>query len=65
MELNTKAIRLAMIEKRFNVASLSRAAGISSAALNMWLKHGTRPRLDKIGALAAALDVPVETIVKD
>lgn len=65
MELNVKAIRVVMAEKRFNVASLARAAGLSAAALNMWLNHGTRPRIDKLGALAAALGVPVTDIIKD
>ena len=65
MELDVKAIRLTMAEKRFNVASLARAAGLSAAALNLWLNHGTRPRIDKLGALAAALGVPVTEIIKE
>ena len=65
MELNTKKIKALMIEKRFNVASLARAAGLSASALNLYLHHGTRPRLDKIGALAGALGVPYTEIIKE
>ena len=65
MELDTKALRLVMAEKRFNVASLARAAGVSAAALNLWIHHGTRPRIDKLGALAAALGVSVTEIIKE
>lgn len=65
MELNINKIKALMIEKRFNVASLARAAGIGGATLNLWLNHGTRPRLDKLGALAGALGVSYTEIVKD
>lgn len=65
MELNKQAVRLAMAEKCFNVASLARAAGISPATLNLWLNHNTRPRLDKIGVLAATLGVSVQSILKE
>ena len=65
MELNAQKIKALMIEKRFNAASLARAAGIGSATLNLWLNHGTKPRLDKLGALAAALGVPYTEIIKE
>lgn len=63
MELNVQAIKLAMAEKEYNVASLARAAGISPAALNLWLHHGTKPRMDKLGRLANTLGVPVTAII--
>ena len=65
MELDVRAIRLTMAEKRFNVSSLARAAGLSTAAVNLWLNHGTKPRIDKLGALATALGVPVTAIIKE
>lgn len=65
MELNTDRVKALMIEKRLTVASLARAAGIGGATINLWLNHGTRPRLDKLGALAGALGVPYTEIVKD
>lgn len=65
MELNTKKVKALMIEKRFNIASLARAAGVGGATLNLWLNHGTKPRLDKLGALADALGVSYTDIVKE
>ncbi len=66
MELNVKAVRLAMIEMGYNITSLSRVSGIGTATLNNWLNHGTTPQLGKIGQLARALDVPItEIIIQD
>ncbi|MBE6093065.1 MAG: helix-turn-helix transcriptional regulator [Selenomonas ruminantium] len=65
MELNIKAIRFAMAEKRLNISSLARAAGLSPTTLNQWLNHGKNPRIDKLGALAGALGVSYTEIVKD
>ena len=64
MELDVKRIRLLMAEKRFNVASLARASSISAATINLWLNHGKNARLDKIGALAKTLGVPVTAIIR-
>ena len=64
MQLDVKQIRLLMAEKRFNVASLARASSISAATINLWLNHGRGARLDKVGALAAALEVPVSAIIR-
>ena len=63
MELNVKAVRLAMAEKEYNVSSLAKASGLSMTAINLWLNHGVCPRIDKLGTLAKALGVRVREIV--
>lgn len=65
MELDVKQVRREMAAKGYNVASLARAAGISTPALNNWLNRGTRPRLDTVGRLARALGVDIYDIAKE
>ena len=65
MKLDVKAVRLAMIDKELNITSLSKISGISTATLNLWLNHGTQPRIDKIGKLSAALGLPITALLKE
>ena len=65
MELDAKKLRRAMAAKDYTVAGLARAAGVSTAAVNLWLNHGTRPRFDTIGKLSRALGVDIYDIVKE
>lgn len=65
MELDMEKLKLAMIDKGFNVKSLARAAGVSPAAVNLYVNHGVKPRLDSLGKLVKALGVPVGDIVKE
>lgn len=65
MELDVKRLRVLMAEKGYNVASLARAAGIAACSVNLYVNHGTRPRLDSLGRLAKALGVEVMEIVKE
>ncbi len=65
MELDVKAIRLAMARKQLTIAGLARAAGITQPTLNLYINHGTRPRIDKLGMLATALGVDVTEIIKE
>lgn len=65
MELDVKRLRVLMAEKGFNVKSLARTAGVSACAVNLYVNHGTRPRLDSLGRLAKALGVDVMEIVKE
>jgi transcriptional regulator with XRE-family HTH domain len=59
MELDVKKLRRAMAAKYFSVVGLARAAGVSASAVNTWLNHQTRPRMDTIGKLARALDMDI------
>ena len=65
MDIDQKKLKLAMMEKGFNVASLARAAGMSPAAVNLYVNHGVKPRLDSLGKVVKALGVPVMEIVKE
>lgn len=65
MELKEKNLRRAIAAKGFTVAGLAREAGVSGAAINNWLNHNTRPRMDTLGKLARALDVDIYEIVKE
>ena len=65
MTLDVKKVRLLMAEKEINCAELARAAKMHAQTLNMWLNHGTKPRLDKIGKLAKALGVEVTEIIAE
>ena len=65
MELDVKKLRLAMATKCLTVKGLARAAGVSEGAVNLWLNHGTRPRLDTIGKLARALDADIYDLVRE
>ncbi len=65
MELDAKKLRRAMAAKNYNVAGLARAAGVSGAAVNNWLNHNTRPRMDTVGKLARALGVDIYDIAKE
>lgn len=65
MTLDNKKLRLLMCEKGFCVASLARAAGIAESSINLYVNHGTRPRLDNLGKLAKALGVSVLELVKE
>jgi len=63
MELNVKAVRLAMIDKGFSIAELSRRSKIAAPTISKWLNHGTKPQNRTVGALAKALEVPVTSII--
>lgn len=65
MELNVKAVKAAMMAKGYNVASLARAAGLSPATVNLYVNHGTKPRLDNMGKMARALGVDPFSLVKE
>lgn len=65
MTLDNKKLRLLMCEKGFNVASLARASGLAECSINLYVNHGTRPRLDNLGKLAKALGVSVLELVKE
>ncbi len=65
MELDVQAVRLAMVNRGFNITSLAIKTGLSPATIHLWLNHGTKPRLDKIGILAKALNVPLTAIIKN
>lgn len=65
MDLDAKKLRRAMAAKDYTVAGLAREAGVSGAAINNWLNHNTRPRMDTLGKLARALDVDIYEIVKE
>lgn len=65
MELDVKALRRTIAAKGFTVAGLARAAGVSNPALNGWLNHNKKPRLDTLGKLARALGVDIYEIAKE
>lgn len=65
MELNVRAVKAAMMAKGYNVASLARAAGLSSATVNLYVNHNTKPRLDNLGKMARALGVDPFSLVKE
>ena len=54
-----------MAAKNFNVSNLAEAAGLSPTAINNWLNHGTRPRIDTIGRLAKALEVDIFDLTEE
>ena len=65
MKIDPVKLRRIMAAKNFNVSRLAEAADLSPTAINQWLNHGTRPRLDTIGRLARALEVDIYDIAKD
>ena len=65
MNLDVKKIRMLMVTDGLTVTALAKKARVSNAALNLWLNHGKRPRLDKIGGLAKALGVPITSIITE
>lgn len=65
MEVDVKRLRVLMAEKGFNVASLARVSGLSPCAINLWLNHGVKPRIDSLGKLIKALNVSLDDIMKE
>ncbi|WP_303841624.1 helix-turn-helix domain-containing protein [Selenomonas ruminantium] len=65
MNLDVKKIRMLMVTDGLTVTALAKKAHVSCAALNLWLNHGKRPRIDKIGGLAKALGVPITSIITE
>lgn len=65
MELNTREVRRRMAARGYTVKALAEAAGVSHIALSKWLNHGTRPRMDTLGKLAAALGVDIYDIARE
>ncbi len=65
MELSQKAIKTAMINKSLNVRGLAKASGLAEPTINNILNHQPKCRLDTIGKLATALDVPASDLIKD
>lgn len=65
MEIDVEKLKLSMMVKGFNVASLSRASGLSPACVNGYLNHGRKARLDSLGKLMKALGVGIHDIVKE
>lgn len=64
MTIDIDKINLLRADMGYSVPALARAAGLSPAAVNRWMKHGQTPRLEKLGALAAVLGVKTADIVK-
>ncbi len=65
MNLDVKKIRMLMAGEGLTVAALAKRAHVSCPALNLWLNHGKRPRIDKVGGLAKALGVPITSIITE
>lgn len=65
MNLDVKKIRMLMATDGLTVKALAEKAHVSCPALNLWLNHGQRPRIDKVGGLAKALGVPITAIVME
>lgn len=65
MDLNVKKVKFMMAMEGLTVRALAEKSGVATPTLNLWLNHGTRPRLDKIGGLAKALGVPLTSIIID
>lgn len=65
MRLDPVKLRRIMAAKNFNVSNLAEAAGLSPTAINNWLNHGTRPRIDTIGRLAKALEVDIFDLTEE
>lgn len=65
MRLDPVKLRRIMAAKNFNVSNLAEAAGLSPTAINNWLNHGTRPRIDTIGRLAKALGVDIFDLTEE
>ena len=65
MKLDPVKLRRIMAAKNFNVSRLAVAANLSPAAINNWLNHETRPRIDTVGRLAKALEVDIYDIARE
>lgn len=65
MKLDPVKLRRIMAAKNLNVSRLAETASLSPTAINNWLNHGTRPRLDTIGRLAKALEVDIFDLTKE
>lgn len=63
MLLDSDKLRETMVLKGFNVAKLAKAAGVSAVSINQWLNHNKQPRLDTLGRVVNALEVPLGAIV--
>lgn len=65
MEIDARKLKLAMIDRGFNVRSFARAAAVSEPGLNNILNHGKQPRFDTLGKLSKALQVPAASLLKE
>lgn len=65
MKLDVRKLKLTIAEKGFNVRGLAMAANLSEPGLNMILNHGKQPRLDTLGKLSKALNVPPASLLKE
>lgn len=65
MELDVRALKLMMAEHAFNIRQLARAAGLSEPGLNNILNRGKQPRIDTLGKLSKALNVPPASLLKE
>lgn len=65
MKLDTQKLKLTIAEKGFNVRTFARAANLSEPGLNLILNHGKQPRLDTLGKLSKALNIPPASLLKE
>ena len=64
MLLDVGKMREVMALKGYNVKGLAKASGVSAFSINLWLNHNKQPRLDTLGQVLKALDVPMGAVVK-
>jgi len=62
--LNIHAIEAAMLKLGLNGTTLAEACGVSKEATSNWLKGESIPRPSKLTRLAAALSLPVESLLQ-
>jgi transcriptional regulator with XRE-family HTH domain len=53
-----------LLEKNVRATDVSKATGISQSTLSDWKRGKSKPKIDKIAALAKYFDVPIETFLK-
>ncbi len=63
MNLDIKKIRMLMATEGLTVRALAKKSRVAEPTINLWLNHGRRPRIDKVGGLAKALGVPITSII--
>lgn len=64
-KLDSRELKIMIAERGFTLRLLSEESGVSEASINAWVNHGRTPRLDTLGRIARALEIPLRDLITE
>ncbi|MBO6179495.1 MAG: helix-turn-helix transcriptional regulator [Selenomonadaceae bacterium] len=65
MELDSRKVRLSMVNACISNKSLARRAGVSVGTVNRILRKNSKVNTDTLGKLSKALNIPPASLLKE